>query len=65
MVGLVEFKASALGVDILSLKTKNMALPKVTATNIHINLDVHESMHRDITKKVTNKTQPYRLIYYS
>jgi len=26
--------------------------------------DVHESMHRDTTMKVTNKMQLYRLIYY-
>jgi len=28
-------------------------------------LDVHESVHRDTTMKITNKMQIYRLIYYS
>jgi hypothetical protein len=28
-------------------------------------LDVHESVHRDTTMKITNKMQLYRLIYYS
>jgi len=27
--------------------------------------DVHESVHRDIIMKATNKMQLYRLIYYS
>ena len=27
--------------------------------------DVHESVHRDMIMKVTNKMQLYRLIYYS
>jgi len=27
-------------------------------------LDIHESMHRDITMKATNKMQLYRLICY-
>jgi len=27
-------------------------------------LDVHESVHRDIIMKITNKMQLYRLIYY-
>jgi len=27
--------------------------------------DVHESVHRDTTMKITNKMQLYRLIYYS
>jgi len=29
------------------------------------NFDIHESVHRDIMMKVTNKMQLYRLIYYS
>jgi len=29
------------------------------------NCDVHESVHRDIIVKITNKMQLYRLIYYS
>jgi len=28
-------------------------------------LDVHEFVHRDMIKKVTNKMQLHRLIYYS
>ena len=28
-------------------------------------LDVHESVHRDTTMKITNEMQLYRLIYYS
>jgi hypothetical protein len=28
-------------------------------------MDVYESVHRHIIMKVTNKMQPYRLIYYS
>jgi len=28
-------------------------------------LDVHEYVHRDTIRKVTNKMQLYRLIYYS
>jgi len=28
-------------------------------------LDVHESVHRNIIVKITNKMQLYRLIYYS
>jgi len=28
-------------------------------------LDLHESVHRDIIMKVTNKMQLYRIIYYS
>jgi hypothetical protein len=28
-------------------------------------LDVHDSVHRDIIVKITNKMQLYRLIYYS
>jgi hypothetical protein len=28
-------------------------------------IDVHESVHRDIIMKVTNKMQLYRLAYYS
>jgi len=28
-------------------------------------LDFHESVHRDMIRKVTTKMQPYRLIYYS
>jgi len=31
----------------------------------HNRLEVHESVHRDIIVKVTNKMQLYRLIYYS
>ena len=30
-----------------------------------IEFDVHESVHRDIIMKITNKMQLYRLIYYS
>jgi len=28
-------------------------------------LDVHESVHRDTTMKITNEMNLYRLIYYS
>jgi len=28
-------------------------------------LDIHESVHRNTIKKVTNKMQLYRFIYYS
>jgi len=30
-----------------------------------ITFDVHESVHRNIIMKATNKMQLYRLIYYS
>ena len=30
-----------------------------------VRFDVHESVHRDIIVKITNKMQLYRLIYYS
>jgi hypothetical protein len=34
-------------------------------TNMFVVFDVHESVHRDTTMKITNKMQLYRLIYYS
>ena len=36
-----------------------------TLTGYRLKLDVHEFVHRDMTKKVTNKVQLHRLIYYS
>jgi len=33
--------------------------------SVHEIFDLHESVHRDIIMKVTNKMQLYRLIYYS
>jgi len=33
--------------------------------NVKHNLDIHESVHRDTTMKVTDKMQLYRLICYS
>jgi len=32
---------------------------------MHTAYDVREPVHRDMIVKVTNKMQPYRLIYYS
>ena len=43
--------------------------PKVSTITVNLYetpaFDVHESVHRDTIIKVTNKTQLYRLIYYS
>jgi len=40
--------------------TDSKAMPPVCSQ-----LDVRESVHRDIIVKITNRMQPYRLIYYS
>jgi len=40
-------------------------LVRITPPKLRIHKhDVHESVHHDIIKKVTNKMQLYRLIYY-
>jgi len=41
-----------------------LILQSVSSTT-SVAFDVHESVHRDIIMKVTNKMQLYRLIYYS
>jgi hypothetical protein len=39
--------------------------PQMLLRDTFIRVDVHESVHRDIIMKVTNRLQLYRLIYYS
>jgi hypothetical protein len=59
-----ETKINANPFQMTKLASRHTHTHTHTHTRTHL-LDVHESVHRDIIMKVTNKMQLCRLIYYS